>query len=148
VIALDEFQGVHEIFRDRPALKKADLIQGDEAMNFTLQSCGKEFGNNLHVAILKTDRAEVTDEHRRRFFWQEHYKSTVDPAKLNITRVESVKHLQDLMADRVPSRKVETGTKPIRPWRSVLVHRAHNVFFASVSKKGASSDELSRGQPL
>jgi hypothetical protein len=68
VTALDEFQGVDEIFRDRPALKKAGLIQWDEAVNFTLQPCGKDFGNNLHAAILEADRAEIADEHRCSFF--------------------------------------------------------------------------------
>jgi hypothetical protein len=44
------------------------LIQRDEAVNFMLQPGGKDFGDDLHAAILKADRAEVTDEHRRRLF--------------------------------------------------------------------------------
>jgi hypothetical protein len=96
-------------------------------VNFTLQPCGKDFGNNLHAAILEADRAEIADEHRCSFFWQEHHKSMADPAELNITRVESSQHLQYLRADRLPSREVEIGAKTIRARHAVLVHRSHST---------------------
>jgi hypothetical protein len=68
VTALDELKCVHEIFRDRPALEETSLIQRNKFVNLTLQPGGEDFGDDLHAAILKADRAVITDSNWRRFF--------------------------------------------------------------------------------
>jgi hypothetical protein len=128
--------GIHNILGDSTTRKEAGLVRVDKSMDGSLESCGEDFGNGFHDAILEGNRPEEGRVVCRFGLREEDQKGTIDTSEINGAFVEGLKHRKDIGGNSVPEGMEEGGAKTVRSGARVFIHAIDSLSDFFERKRG------------
>ena len=111
------------------------LVLMDYGQYHPLEPVRENFGDDFQAAIQERDRTEVIGRFLQAGFWDQGNEPGVDACEVEITMVQVITKLVDVLFYNVPTSFDESSIKAIRAGGTIRRHRFDHLVYFSVSER-------------